>query len=173
MGFMQDLRHAWQRNNSLVCVGLDPEPARFPAVLRDDPDATFAFPIFLFFGLISIHASLRDATKPQLVHLPTPKFQSTHPCGMRLGGGTLDVSQERFQSTHPCGMRRTCPAATSAHRYFNPRIPAGCDVRRPHRQGRHRNFNPRIPAGCDEAEQRSRRIATISIHASLRDATPE
>jgi orotidine-5'-phosphate decarboxylase len=30
MSFMETLRSAWQRNDSLVCVGLDPEPARFP-----------------------------------------------------------------------------------------------------------------------------------------------
>jgi orotidine-5'-phosphate decarboxylase len=33
MSFMETLRSAWQRNDSLVCVGLDPEPARFPAPL--------------------------------------------------------------------------------------------------------------------------------------------
>ena len=30
MTFVDTLKHAWQRNDSLVCVGLDPEPARFP-----------------------------------------------------------------------------------------------------------------------------------------------
>jgi len=25
-GFALDLKHAWERNNSLLCVGLDPEP---------------------------------------------------------------------------------------------------------------------------------------------------
>ena len=29
--------------HSLVCVGLDPEPAKFPARFVDDPDAVFAF----------------------------------------------------------------------------------------------------------------------------------
>ncbi|HEV7122545.1 MAG TPA: orotidine 5'-phosphate decarboxylase, partial [Rhodanobacter sp.] len=43
MHFMQSLHRAWQRNHSLVCVGLDPEPAKFPDHLRDDPDAVFAF----------------------------------------------------------------------------------------------------------------------------------
>ena len=43
MGFMSDLRQAWERHDSLVCVGLDPEPARFPAVLRGHPDAVYAF----------------------------------------------------------------------------------------------------------------------------------
>ncbi len=43
MSFIQLLQQAWQRNNSLVCVGLDPEPVRFPAALRDTPDAIFLF----------------------------------------------------------------------------------------------------------------------------------
>ncbi len=43
MGFMQVLRHRWSEANSLVCVGLDPEPARFPARFAGDPDAVFAF----------------------------------------------------------------------------------------------------------------------------------
>ena len=43
MGFMQTLRVRWQQANSLVCVGLDPEPAKFPARFAHDPDATFNF----------------------------------------------------------------------------------------------------------------------------------
>ena len=36
--------NAWTRNNSLVCVGLDPEPAKFPcASTRQHPDAVFEF----------------------------------------------------------------------------------------------------------------------------------
>jgi orotidine-5'-phosphate decarboxylase len=43
MTFIETLNQAWHRNNSLVCVGLDPEPAKFPAHLRDQPDAIFDF----------------------------------------------------------------------------------------------------------------------------------
>jgi orotidine-5'-phosphate decarboxylase len=64
MGFMQSLRQAWQRNDSLVCVGLDPEPARFPAQLRDDPDAVFAFCT----GIVDATADLVCAFKPQIAH---------------------------------------------------------------------------------------------------------
>ena len=31
MTFLEMLRDAQQRNRSMLCVGLDPEPARFPA----------------------------------------------------------------------------------------------------------------------------------------------
>ena len=39
MGFMQTLRVRWQQDDSLVCVGLDPEPTMFPATFDSDPDA--------------------------------------------------------------------------------------------------------------------------------------
>ncbi|TWI02931.1 orotidine-5'-phosphate decarboxylase [Luteimonas cucumeris] len=43
MTFIEALKHRWQQANSLVCVGLDPEPAKFPAKFTNDPDAIFAF----------------------------------------------------------------------------------------------------------------------------------
>jgi orotidine-5'-phosphate decarboxylase len=64
MDFMQTLRQAWQRNDSLVCVGLDPEPARFPAQLRGDPDAVFAF----CRAIVDATADLVCCFKPQIAH---------------------------------------------------------------------------------------------------------
>lgn len=43
MTFMQQLQARWTQANSLVCVGLDPEPAKFPAYLKAAPDAIFDF----------------------------------------------------------------------------------------------------------------------------------
>ena len=43
MDFMQQLRRRWETSGSLVCVGLDPEPAKFPARFAADPDAVFGF----------------------------------------------------------------------------------------------------------------------------------
>jgi len=43
MSFISTLRNRWQAANTLVCVGLDPEPSKFPAKFADDPDAIFAF----------------------------------------------------------------------------------------------------------------------------------
>ncbi len=43
MTFIQSLTHAWQCTNSLLCVGLDPEPTRFPAQFAAHPDAIFEF----------------------------------------------------------------------------------------------------------------------------------
>jgi len=64
MHFMQSLQLAWARNNSLVCVGLDPEPAKFPAHLRDTPDAVFDFCA----AIVDATADLVCAFKPQIAH---------------------------------------------------------------------------------------------------------
>jgi len=64
MHFMQSLQQAWTRNDSLVCVGLDPEPAKFPAHLRDLPDAVFAFCA----AIVDATADLACAFKPQIAH---------------------------------------------------------------------------------------------------------
>ena len=64
MSFMQSLQAAWQRNNSLVCVGLDPEPAKFPAHLRERRDAVFEF----CRDIVDATADLVCAFKPQIAH---------------------------------------------------------------------------------------------------------
>jgi len=43
MTFLQMLQGAQQRNDSLLCVGLDPDPARFPGALRGDTSRIFDF----------------------------------------------------------------------------------------------------------------------------------
>ena len=43
MSFIQLLAEAWRRSGSLLCVGLDPEPARLPRSLDGRPDAIFEF----------------------------------------------------------------------------------------------------------------------------------
>jgi orotidine-5'-phosphate decarboxylase len=64
MHFMQALQQAWTRNNSLVCVGLDPEPAKFPAHLQQHPDAVFEF----CRDIIDATADLVCSYKPQIAH---------------------------------------------------------------------------------------------------------
>jgi orotidine-5'-phosphate decarboxylase len=43
MTFSQKLQESWKRNNSLVCVGLDPDRARMPEHLSRDSDVVFSF----------------------------------------------------------------------------------------------------------------------------------
>jgi orotidine-5'-phosphate decarboxylase len=64
MTFMESLRKRWTDADTLVCVGLDPEPAKFPAHLRDDPDAVFTF----CKAIVDATADLACAFKPQIAH---------------------------------------------------------------------------------------------------------
>lgn len=64
MEFMQALRARWGAADSLVCVGLDPEPARFPARFAADEDATFNF----CRGIIDATAPFVCSFKPQIAH---------------------------------------------------------------------------------------------------------
>src|SRR5690606_9737065 len=64
MAFMQALRQRWASTGSLVCVGLDPEPGRFPARFAGDPDAVFAF----CRDIVDATAAHACAFKPQIAH---------------------------------------------------------------------------------------------------------
>lgn len=64
MGFMQQLRQRWATSGSLVCVGLDPEPAKFPARFAADDDAVFAF----CRDIVDATAEFACAFKPQIAH---------------------------------------------------------------------------------------------------------
>lgn len=64
MTFMQTLRDRWQRAGTLVCVGLDPEPAKFPARFAADADAVFAFNR----DIVDATAPYACAFKPQIAH---------------------------------------------------------------------------------------------------------
>jgi orotidine-5'-phosphate decarboxylase len=64
MDFLATLRARWRAADSLLCVGLDPDPARFPATLRDDPDAVFTF----CRAIVDATADLVCAFKPQIAY---------------------------------------------------------------------------------------------------------
>jgi len=64
MNFIQALRARWTSADSLVCVGLDPEPARFPAKLADDPDPVFSF----CRAIVDATAQYVCCFKPQIAH---------------------------------------------------------------------------------------------------------
>ncbi len=62
--FIEELERCWDRNDSLVCVGLDPEIERFPAHV-----AECASPIFQFNkAIVDATADLVCAYKPQFAH---------------------------------------------------------------------------------------------------------
>ena len=62
--FTQTLASAWERNNSLLCVGLDPDPAKFPAHLKGRDDAILAF----CKAIVDATADLVCAFKPQIAY---------------------------------------------------------------------------------------------------------
>ena len=64
MTFTQKLTAAWTKNNSLLCVGLDPDIKRFPAHLQDQPDAVFTF----CKEIIDATADVACAFKPQIAY---------------------------------------------------------------------------------------------------------
>jgi orotidine-5'-phosphate decarboxylase len=71
MTFMEQLRAGWQRNDSLVCVGLDPEPARFPERLRGASDAIFTF----CRDIVDATADLVCCFKPQIAHFAAQRAE--------------------------------------------------------------------------------------------------
>jgi orotidine-5'-phosphate decarboxylase len=62
--FTEQLAAAWQDNNSLLCVGLDPDPAKFPVHLQDKPDGIFRFCA----EIADATADLACAFKPQIAY---------------------------------------------------------------------------------------------------------
>ena len=64
MSFMQALRDRWAAADSLVCVGLDPEPAKFPARFASDSDAVFGF----CRDIVDATAPYVCSFKPQIAH---------------------------------------------------------------------------------------------------------
>lgn len=71
MHFMTALRAAWQSSNSLLCVGLDPDPARFPAHLNNRPDALYQFCT----AIIDATADLACCFKPQIAYFAAHKAE--------------------------------------------------------------------------------------------------
>lgn len=67
------LREIWRSRNSLVCVGLDPEPAKFPAHLQGRADAVFEF----CREIIDATADLVCAYKPQIAHFAALRAEDT------------------------------------------------------------------------------------------------
>ena len=71
MTFANALSAAWERNDSLVCIGLDPEPSRLPASLDGHPDAIFEF----CRAIVDATADLVCAFKPQIAHFAAQRAE--------------------------------------------------------------------------------------------------
>ena len=64
MTFLDMLRTAERQNGSMLCVGLDPEPAKFPAHLRGDASRIYDFCA----AIVDATADLVIAFKPQIAY---------------------------------------------------------------------------------------------------------
>jgi orotidine-5'-phosphate decarboxylase len=64
VNFINKLSAAWRSNDSMLCVGLDPDPARFPSQLQNQTDAIFTF----CKAIIDASADLACAFKPQIAY---------------------------------------------------------------------------------------------------------
>lgn len=62
MGFHDQLRHSWEVSDSLLCVGLDPDPSMFPAPLDHGHEALLRFCT----EIVDATADLVCAFKPQI-----------------------------------------------------------------------------------------------------------
>jgi orotidine-5'-phosphate decarboxylase len=64
MTFIEMLQDAQRRNGSMLCVGLDPDPARFPGALRGDASRIHDFCA----RIVDATADLAIAFKPQIAY---------------------------------------------------------------------------------------------------------
>ena len=86
MHFMTALEAAWQQRNSLLCVGLDPDPAKFPAHLRGRPDAILAFCT----QIVDATADLVCCFKPQIAYFAAHRAEEQ-----------LEALIEHIHAAHP------------------------------------------------------------------------
>ncbi|MEY4139385.1 MAG: orotidine-5-phosphate decarboxylase [Pseudomonadota bacterium] len=64
MNFLDMLRNAERQNGSMLCVGLDPEPAKFPGTLKGDASKIYDFCA----AIVDATADLVSAFKPQIAY---------------------------------------------------------------------------------------------------------
>jgi len=62
--YITKLTQAWHKNNSLLCVGLDPDLAKLPLQFQNQPDGIFQF----CRAIIDATADLACAFKPQIAY---------------------------------------------------------------------------------------------------------
>ncbi len=72
MTFLEMLGAAEQRNQSLLCVGLDPDPARFPADMQGRTDRIFDFCA----AIVDATADLALAFKPQIAYFAAHRAEA-------------------------------------------------------------------------------------------------
>lgn len=72
MSFVLTLEAAWRDADSMLCVGLDPDPSRLPAALRDRPDAILEF----CRAIVDATAQYACAFKPQIAYFAAARAEN-------------------------------------------------------------------------------------------------
>ena len=72
MTFLDMLRTAERQNGSMLCVGLDPDPARFPAPWRNDASKIYDFCA----AMVDATADLAMAFKPQIAYFAAHRAEA-------------------------------------------------------------------------------------------------
>ena len=72
MNFTDQLRAAERQNDSMLCVGLDPEPSRFPAELKGDASRIYDFCA----AIVDATADLVMAFKPQIAYFAAHRAEA-------------------------------------------------------------------------------------------------
>ena len=72
MTFIEKLSGAWAANDSLLCVGLDPDAGKFPAHVQAEPNAITVF----CKAIIDATADLACAFKPQIAYFAAQRRPS-------------------------------------------------------------------------------------------------
>jgi orotidine-5'-phosphate decarboxylase len=73
VGFHDQLERSWAASDSLLCIGLDPDPARLPRPLADDRDAVFRF----CKEIVDATADVVCAFKPQIAYFASQREEAT------------------------------------------------------------------------------------------------
>jgi orotidine-5'-phosphate decarboxylase len=90
-GFHHRLRTVWESHDSQLCVGLDPDPARFPAHLGAHKAGTTADAILRFcIEIVDATADLVCAFKPQIAHFAAQRAE-----------GVLEEICQHIRREHP------------------------------------------------------------------------
>lgn len=71
MTFTDQLQQAWLTQNSLLTLGLDPDPSRFPTALGQSTDAIYDFCV----GMVDACAPYASAFKPQIAYFASVKAE--------------------------------------------------------------------------------------------------
>ncbi|MGB3735763.1 MAG: orotidine-5'-phosphate decarboxylase [Ilumatobacter sp.] len=86
MGFHAQLERSWSAAGSMLCVGLDPDPGRFPASLGDGPEAIERF----CREIVDATADIACAFKPQIAYFASQRAETA-----------LERVCEYIRSEHP------------------------------------------------------------------------